>query len=81
MKENGLTMKWFDNAELPLHLVDGAPESSFHLEKRDRINTNGSYHGFDNYKRDCLQDPNWLICLEQALGRRRRRRREEQMED
>ena len=36
--------KWFEDAELPLHLVDGIPESCFPSERRGRINVNRTYH-------------------------------------
>ena len=78
-RDRPLEDKWFDDAELPLRLVDGVPESIDHSERRGRNTVNGTYHGFAYYERDYLQDPNWLVCLEQALGRRNYE--EEQMEE
>ena len=63
--------KWFEDAEFPLHLIDGVPESYDHSEIRNRINVNGTYHRLGHYMRDYLQDPDWRSAFKEELRRQR----------
>lgn len=58
---------WFEDAELPLQIIDGVPESPLHSEIRRRRENRetGRYYRCSPWERDYLQDPNWKIGLEQ----------------
>ena len=64
--------KWFQDAELPLKLIDGVPESWRHSAMRRRHSAlnqrprSGRYHPFYVTDRDYLDDPLWWQALNAA---------------
>ena len=62
---------WFKDAELPLHVIDGVPESSHHSERRhQRMDKDEeSYFCCLPSDREYLQDPNWKRGLVQEYKR------------
>ena len=63
-----LEAHWFEDAELPIQIIDGVPESALHSELRRRINIDhGDYHPL-NCDRSYLEDPNWRRALERAYA-------------
>ena len=71
--------RWYDDAQLPLQLVDGVPESEHHSEIRGRhdVPSTGDYLPYHAYERNYLFDPDWWIPMDEAY----QELRAEQMED
>ena len=63
--EHGLPIEghWFEDAELPLRVVDGVPESLHHSRRRYRHYTPGVFHRHDDQEREYQQDPDWYLGL------------------
>ena len=63
--EHGLPIEqhWFEDAELPLRIIDGVPESVHHSLRRNRRNTRSGFMPYEEGTRDYLNDPTWYIGL------------------
>ena len=68
---------WFEDAELPLRIIDGVPESACHSLRRYRRHTPGMFCRYEEGMQDYLNNPAW--CLE--LNDEYERIKAEQMEE
>ena len=69
--EHGLPIEghWFEDAELPLRIVDGVPESAHHSLRRNCRHTPGMFHQHKEGTRDYLNDPAWYLGLNEKYER------------
>ena len=70
---------WFEDAKLPLEVIDGVPESFHHAERRHQREDEESELHLRSlpWEQDYLQDPNWKRGLLQEYERIERELMEE----
>ena len=69
--EHGLPIEghWFEDAELPLRIVDGVPESVHHSLRRNCCHTPGVFYQYNEGTRDYLKDLAWYLGLNEEYER------------